>query len=109
MALSQKDRDTRRQDKAAKMDEVIVRLPLRPGTKRALLELMEWAKVSEQAEAMTLMIHRLHELGREKAVHYLTPPKLHNPQPSKIVELAFQHKTMLMIIKDPGDEIEAPQ
>lgn len=108
MALSQKDRDIRRLEKAARLQEVIVRLPMRPGTKQALLELMDWAEVSEQAEAMTLMIHRLHELGREKAVHYLTPPKLHNPQPSKIVELAFQHKTMLMIQQDPGDEIQAP-
>lgn len=108
MALSQKDRDVRRQEKAARLQEVIVRLPIRPGTKQALLELMEWAEVEEQAEAMTLMIHRLHELGRERATHFLTPPKLHNPQPSKIVELAFQRKSMLMIQQDPGDEVIAP-
>jgi hypothetical protein len=108
MAMSQKERDVRRAEKAARTQEVMLRLPVRPGTRKALQELMEWASVEEQAEAMTLMIHRLHELGREKAVHFLTPPKLHNPRPSRIVELAFERKSVLMIQQDPGDEILAP-
>ncbi len=32
------------------------RLKVRPGTKQALLELMEWAGIEEQGEAMTVMI-----------------------------------------------------
>lgn len=95
----------RRAEKAARVQEVMLRLPVRPGTRQALLELMEWADVEEQAEAMTLMIHRLHEIGREQAVHFLTPPKLHNPRPSRVVELAFERKSLLMIQQDPGDEI----
>ncbi len=36
---------------------------------------MEWADLEEKGEAMTLMIHRIHELGREAAIHFLTPPR----------------------------------
>lgn len=108
MAMTQQQRDQRRAEKAAKMQETILRLPVRQGTRQAFAELMEWACVEEQAEAMTLMIHRLHELGRERAIHFLTPPKLHNPRPSKIVELAFERKSLQMITQDPGDEVVVP-
>lgn len=103
MAMTQKERDQRRQDKADRLQEVIVRLPLRPGTKSALLELMEWAEVEEQAEAMTLMIHRLHELGREKAIHFLTPP-LHkitiSPAVERKLQLAYNREALRISCDD---------
>ncbi len=63
MAMSPKERDEKRRAKAARLQEEDLRLKVRPGTKRALLELMEWAVIEEQGEAMTLMIHHIEALG----------------------------------------------
>lgn len=43
-------------------------LRVRPGTKQALAELMAWAEIEKQGEALTLMIHYLHgvALGRPR-------------------------------------------
>ncbi|MBM7395511.1 hypothetical protein JOE27_000266 [Pseudomonas sp. M5] len=57
------------------MQEEDLRLKVRPGTKLALLELMEWAGIEEQGEAMTLMIHHLHGLGPSGSIPLLTPPR----------------------------------
>ncbi|MFF7108932.1 hypothetical protein [Pseudomonas sichuanensis] len=65
MALTQQQRDERRREKAERLQEEDLRLKVRPGTKQALLELMEWAGIEEQGEAMTLMIHRLHGRNQE--------------------------------------------
>lgn len=75
MAMTQKERDLRRHEKAARLQEEDLRLKVRPGTKQALQELMEWAGIEEQGEAITLMIHRLHELTRDEAVKLLKPPR----------------------------------
>ncbi|MDH0023914.1 hypothetical protein [Pseudomonas monteilii] len=75
MAMSSKERDEKRRAKAARLQEEDLRLRVRPGTKQALLELMEWSGIEEQGEAMTLMIHRLHELTRDEAVKLLKPPR----------------------------------
>ncbi|MDN4497931.1 hypothetical protein QYE73_11670 [Pseudomonas mosselii] len=63
MALTQQQRDERRREKAERLQEEDLRLKVRPGTKQALLELMEWAGIEEQGEAMTLMIHHIEALG----------------------------------------------
>ena len=75
MAMDQAERDRRRREKSAKHQEEDLRLKVRPGTKQALLELMEWAGIEEQGEAMTLMIHHLHGLGPGGALPLLTPPR----------------------------------
>ncbi len=75
MALTQKQRDDRRREKAERLQEEDLRLKVRPGTKQALLELMEWAGIEEQGEAMTLMIHHLHALGPGGALPLLEPPR----------------------------------
>ena len=36
---------------------------------------MQWAQVEENGEAMTLLIHRIHELGPEAALHFLSAPR----------------------------------
>lgn len=71
MAMTPQQRDERRRLKAAKLQEEDLRLKVRPGTKQALLELMEWAGIKEQGEAMTLMIHHLHALGRPALLQLL--------------------------------------
>ncbi|MEJ8662925.1 hypothetical protein [Pseudomonas sp. LP23] len=75
MAMSPKERDEKRRAKAARLQEEDLRLKVRPGTKQALLELMEWAGIEEQGEAMTLMIHHLHGLGPGGALPLLEPPR----------------------------------
>ncbi|MCP6691309.1 hypothetical protein [Pseudomonas donghuensis] len=75
MAMGQAERDRRRREKSAKVQEEDLRLKVRPGTKQALLELMEWAGIEEQGEAMTLMIHHLHRLGPGGALPLLEPPR----------------------------------
>ncbi|MCY1462207.1 hypothetical protein D9M71_799550 [compost metagenome] len=77
------------------------------GTRQALAELMAWSGIEEQGEAMTLMIHRLHELGPQKSAPLLAPPR-HVYEVSPNVSLAFHRKSMLMIQQDSGDEIIAP-
>lgn len=63
MALTQQQRDEKRRAKAERLQEEDLRLKVRPGTKQALLDLMEWAGIEEQGEAMTLMIHHVEALG----------------------------------------------
>jgi hypothetical protein len=107
MAKTQQERDQKTAAKRAKACEEELRLRVRPGTKQALKELMQWAGIEEQGEAMTLMIHRLHELGPDRALPLLEIPR-HEYRPSKIVALAFERKSMLMIQLDPGDEVIPP-
>lgn len=73
--MTQQERSAKSADKRKVLNEEELRLRVRPGTKQALIELMEWAELEEQGEAMTLMIHHLHELGKEGAVALLTPPR----------------------------------
>lgn len=105
--MDQKQRDARRHDKAARLQEEDLRLKVRPGTKQALAELMQWAGIEEQGEALTLMIHRLYELGPDRALPLLEVPR-HEYVPTRSVALAFERKSMLMIQQDGDEEIIAP-
>lgn len=75
MAMSQQARDEKRRAKAAKNGEEDLRMKARAGTRQALAEIMQWAEVEENGEAMTLLIHRIHELGPEAARHFLSAPR----------------------------------
>ncbi|TDJ77296.1 hypothetical protein E2H86_08925 [Pseudomonas putida] len=75
MALTQQQRDEKRRAKASKHGEEDLRLKARAGTRQALAEIMQWAEVEENGEAMTLLIHRIHELGPEAARHFLSAPR----------------------------------
>ncbi|MFJ4454429.1 hypothetical protein ACIP1G_11130 [Pseudomonas sp. NPDC089392] len=90
MAMDQAERDKRRREKSAKHQEEDLRLKVRPGTKQALLELMEWAGIEEQGEAMTLMIHHLHALGPGGALPLLEPPR-HEITVSPAVARKLEH------------------
>lgn len=75
MALTQQQRDEKRRAKAAKHCEEDLRMKARAGTRQALEEIKAWGSVEENGEAMTLMIHRIHELGPEAARHFLSAPR----------------------------------
>lgn len=52
MALTQKQRDDRRHEKAVKHQEEELRLKVRPGTKQALLELMQWSGIEDRQRGL---------------------------------------------------------
>ena len=107
MALSQKQRDERTSLRRSKAQEEELRLRVRPGTRQALADLMEWAGIEEQGEAMTLMIHHLHALGSAKCQPLLNPPR-HEIAISENVARDFHRKSMQIIQQDPGDEVLSP-
>lgn len=107
MAATQKERSAKSAKKRIAVSEEELRLRVRPGTRQALAELMEWSGITEQGEAMTLMIHHLHAMGSAKCQPLLNPPR-HEIEISQNVALAFRNKSLLAIQKDPGDEIIEP-
>ncbi|MGY2257051.1 hypothetical protein [Pseudomonas reactans] len=108
MAKTVQERSAKTARKRVAAAEEELRLRVRPGTRQALAELMEWASIEEQGEALTLMIHHLHALGPGGALPLLRVPR-HEITVSKIVALEFHRKSMLMIQQDPGDEVISPQ
>lgn len=75
MAMTPQERDEKRKKKEAKAGVEELRMKTRAGTRQALAEIMQWAEVEENGEAMTLLIHRIHELGPEAARHFLSAPR----------------------------------
>jgi hypothetical protein len=97
MAKTQQERDQKTAAKRAKASEEELRLRVRPGTKQALKELMQWAGIEEQGEAMTLMIHRLHELGPDRALPMLSCPRHEitvSPDVAQKLALAYQREAL---------------
>ena len=107
MAATQKERSAKSAKKRIAVGEEELRLRVRPGTRQALAELMEWSGITEQGEAMTLMIHHLHGLGSTRSLSLLEPPR-HVFEPSEKVAQEFRNKSLLAIQHDPGDEIIEP-
>lgn len=107
MAKTVQERSTKTARKRVALAEEELRLRVRSGTRQALADLMEWSGITEQGEAMTLMIHHLHALGSAKCQPLLNPPR-HNYEPSQNVEREFRNKSLLAIQKDPADEIIEP-
>ena len=58
-------------EKRIAANEEELRLRARPCTRQALAELREWAKIDEQAEALTWMIHHVQGLGRDGVIRLL--------------------------------------
>lgn len=110
MALTQQQRDEKRRTKAARLQEEDLRMKARPGTRQALDDIKCWAGVEENGEAMTLLIHRIHELGPEAALHFLSAPR-HEIVISKYVEQSLERFRRsrelrapdLMLGEDPDD------
>ena len=106
MAKTPQERSAKTARKRVANAEEELRLRVRPGTRQALADLMEWSGITEQGEAMTLMIHHLHAMG-SKAIFLLDPPR-HEFQISENVAREFRNKSLLAIQNDPGDEIIEP-
>ena len=107
MAKTVQERSAKAAQKRIVTQEEELRLRVRPGTRQALTDLMEWSGITEQGEAMTLMIHHLHALGSAKCQPLLNPPR-HEIEISQNVAREFRNKSLMAIQKDPGDEIIEP-
>lgn len=97
MAMTQQQRDEKNALKRKAHGEEELRLRVRPGTKQALAELMAWAEIEEQGEALTLMIHHLHGLGPDRALPLLSIPRHEitvSPVVARKLDLAFQRQTL---------------
>ncbi|NNA02865.1 hypothetical protein [Pseudomonas lundensis] len=108
MAKTVQERSAKAAKKRVENAEEELRLRVRPGTRQALADLMQWSGISEQGEAMTLMIHHLHALGSANCQPLLNPPR-HVFEPTEKVAREFRNKSLLAIQKDPGDEIIDPE
>ncbi|MGV6396933.1 hypothetical protein ACTUVN_002628 [Pseudomonas caspiana] len=103
MAMTQKQRDERTSLRRSKAQEEELRLRVRPGTRQALAELMEWAGIEEQGEALTLMIHHLHGLGRGGALPLLEVPRHEitvSPVVARKLELAYAREALRISVED---------
>ena len=107
MAKTVQERSAKAAQKRRAVQEEELRLRVRPGTRQALADLMNWSGITEQGEAMTLMIHHLHALGSGSCLPLLSPPR-HEIEISQNVAREFRNKSMLALQKDRGDEIIEP-
>ncbi|SEM51097.1 hypothetical protein SAMN04487857_102369 [Pseudomonas sp. ok272] len=107
MAKSVQERSAKSARKRVALAEEELRLRVRPGTRQALADLMGWSGITEQGEAMTLMIHHLHAMGAVQSRPLLNPPR-HEFELTEKVAREFHSKSLLALQKDPGDEIIAP-
>ncbi|WP_435652688.1 hypothetical protein ACSC9T_15135 [Pseudomonas putida] len=104
MAMTSQERDKRRREKAERLQEEDLRLKVRPGTRQALAEIKAWASVEENGEAMTLLIHRIHELGPEAARHFLSSPR-HEIKLSNSVVRKLDQFRLSRELRAPGLEL----
>ena len=97
MAAAQKERSAKTAARRKTRGEEEIRLHCMAGTRQALAELMAWSGIEEQGEAITLMIHRLHELGLQKCLPMLDPPRHEYVTPENVsrkLELAYARESL---------------
>ena len=98
-AVTQKERSAKTARKRVALAEEELRLRVRPGTRQALADLIEWHGIEEQGEAMTLMIHHLHGLGPAGSAQFLAPPRHEYVIPENVsrkLKLAYQRESLKM-------------
>lgn len=75
MAKTQQQRDQDATEKRKRLGEEELRHRVRPGTKQQLADLMEWHGITEQAEAIQLLIMNAHARGPEGSASVLSVPR----------------------------------
>ena len=105
MAMNTAERSARAAKKRKDGDEEELRMWTKPATRTVLEELMEWHGITEQAEAMTLILHHIHDLGREGSARFLAPPRHVYVIPENVarrLEIAYSREA-LRIGRDETD------
>ena len=106
MAMTPAERSARAAKKRAAQGVEEIRHPLRPGIKAMLLDLMEWND-TEQAESIDLLIMTAHAAGPEGSAKHMAVPR-HEIVISEDVAEYFHAKSLMLIQRDPGDEVVRP-
>lgn len=75
MAKSQEERSAKSTAKRKEFDEKELRHRVRPGIHQKLADLMEWHGITEQSEAIQLLIMNAHALGPEGSAPALAIPR----------------------------------
>ncbi|KAB0549771.1 hypothetical protein F7R01_00675 [Pseudomonas argentinensis] len=101
MPQSQQERDAKAEAKRKALGEEELRHRVRPGTKAKLAELMAWHGITEQAEAVQLLILNAHALGPEASATALALPR-HEIQLSENVARRFIEESERELRRDPG-------
>lgn len=74
-AKTQQERSAKAALKRAELDETELRHRCRRGTRDKLAELMAWHGITEQAEAIQLLIMNAHALGADGSAALLAVPR----------------------------------
>lgn len=110
MAMTQKERDEKRRAKMKAKGEEILRLPVMAGEKAMLRDLMEWTNDGEQASVIAGCLRYVHSLGPEGAYTALRQLcVLHELAIPESWSARFDNESRRELMRDPGDEIIAPQ
>ncbi|MEG0968971.1 MAG: hypothetical protein RSG92_26740 [Pseudomonas sp.] len=76
MAMDQQKRDERRREKAALLGEQDLRLKVTTSHASQLADLMDWAEIEESGEALTLLIHQVQAIGRDRFLLFASGDQL---------------------------------
>ena len=107
MAMDTKERSEVTANNRAARGEEELRLWCMKGTRDQLKKLMEWTEDSQQASVMTLAIRYIHSLGPEAAQEALMPR--HDLKIEESWRKRFDSETRRELLREPGDEVLAPQ
>ena len=110
MPQPQQARSAKTAAKRKEWDEKELRHRVRPGINAKLAELMAWHGITEQAEAVQLLILNAHALGPEASSTALALPR-HEVQITENVARNFHQQSLSQIQRQPleeGDQIIAP-
>ncbi|WP_288080337.1 hypothetical protein [Pseudomonas sp.] len=74
-AMDQKTRDAKTAAKRTAVGETELRHRVRPGIRTMLADLMRWNGITEQAEAIQLLIMNAHAAGKDGSAQMLAMPR----------------------------------
>ncbi|WP_280041175.1 hypothetical protein [Pseudomonas sp. Hg5Tf] len=104
MAMTPQERDERRREKAALLGEQDLRFKVTTSHASQLADLMAWDEIEESGEALTLMIHQVHAIGRERFLFFAGCAHLEID--SKAVEPINRTELRLMARRGTVDALE---
>ncbi|WP_122578186.1 hypothetical protein [Pseudomonas viridiflava] len=107
MALTQKQRDERTALKRQKAGEEELRHRVRPGIKQAIQRIRDRADRIAVSELLQIATMKMDLMSDEELAAFLVYPR-HEIMISENVAADFHAKSLMMIQKEPGDEIVSP-
>ncbi|MGF6695180.1 hypothetical protein M2318_005281 [Metapseudomonas resinovorans] len=105
MAMTQQDRSAKSAAKRKEFDEKELRHRVRPGIHQKLADLMDWHGITEQSEAIQLLIINAHAQGPEGSATALALPR-HEITISKNVARQLQAHGIRQVAREDKEERE---